>query len=704
MNVTVALTVFILVIIALAIVAITVTRRRARKVEFRYRDAVERRYNLLEAIPDGLYIVDDRERITLVNEEAERLLRAQAGDLVGRCLEDVVGPLASDLVPELRRARASGQIVERTACFRSTDMWVELRVQPAARETLVYLRDVTERTHADLRLRESESRLKLLMGQVPAILWTADRHGALSSATGAGLALVDQTMKPTIGRSIASIFENSEATTALARVLAGEAMQFESAHDGRRLRHDVEALRDDVGAIVGAVGVALDITEMRNTQDHLLAVARRDALTGLPNRLGLEETLRETIAASQESGMPAAVFFVDLDRFKTINDTLGHRTGDALLCSVAERLAITLGPGDVIARPGGDEFIIVARSVRDFEDVQAAAARIQRRLGQAFTVDERELFIGASVGAAMYPDHGSTPEELLKHADIAMYRVKASGRGAFALFDSTMRAASIERLGIENDLRQALVRNEFSIVFQPFVSRTRRIVGCETLLRWRSGSHGDVTPTEFIAMAEEMGLIVQITRWVLEEACTFAMLVRRDRPDFRINVNISGRDLYDAQFASFVAETLERSGLEPGALELEVTENVLLDDRAIVSLNKIRALGVNIAVDDFGVSYSVLSSVKRLPITALKIDRSFIDGVATSVLDQAIVKAIVTLAKTLDLRIVAEGVETESQWRFVLDLEVDEVQGYYTGRPLSEAKFHEALGKVIPIERIARRA
>jgi diguanylate cyclase (GGDEF)-like protein/PAS domain S-box-containing protein len=679
-------------------------RHRLRKSDARFHDAVERRYNLLEAIPDGLYIVDRNERITLVNEEAERLLRATSGELVGQTLVDIVGPLASDIVPELRRARALGETVERTLNFRATETTIELRIKPGARETLVYLRDISERSRADVRLRESEGRLRLLMGQVPALLWTIDRHEIITSATGVGVALVETRGTSCVGRPFSTIFRHGEASAAIERALRGEPVQFESVHTDRWLRHDVEALRDSEGALIGAIGVALDVTEMRNTQLHLAEIARRDSLTGLPNRFGLEENLGDAIAAAARNGESFAVLFVDLDRFKTINDTLGHRAGDSLLRGVAERLSAALQPGDSIARPGGDEFIIVSRNIHDHEDVRACAARIHRRIAESFAVDGRELYVGASIGAAVYPDHATTPEQLIQLADVAMYKAKSAGRGTYALFDGGMQAASLERLALESDLRQALARNEFTVVYQPFVGPSRRIVGCEALLRWRLGEEGEVPSGRFIGMAEEMGLIVEITRWVLEQACTFAASIRRERPDFRMNVNISGRDLYDANLAYHVAQVLERTGLPPSGLELEVTESVLLDDRAIASLDKIRALGVRIAVDDFGVSYSVLSSIKRLPITTLKIDRSFVDGVVTSILDQAICKAIVTLGKSLGLRIVAEGVETEGQMRFVSDLEVDEIQGYYTGRPVTATAFLETIGKVIPLERAVRRA
>jgi EAL domain-containing protein (putative c-di-GMP-specific phosphodiesterase class I) len=309
------------------------------------------------------------------------------------------------------------------------------------------------------------------------------------------------------------------------------------------------------------------------------------------------------------------------------------------------------------------------------------------------------LCIGASLGGAVYPEHGSTPEQLIKHADVAMYRAKAAGRGAYVVFDGGMQAASLEKLELENDLRNALDRGEFACVFQPIVGRSHRIVGCEALLRWENPQRADLDPAVFVGMLEEMGAIVQVTRWILETAIAFASRVRKKRPDFRIAVNVSGRDLYDPHLALFVGDLLQRTNMAPSGLELEVTESVLLDERAIRTLEQLRALGVRIAVDDFGVSYSVLSCVKRLPITTLKIDRSFVEGVVTSVPDQAIIKAIVALSKALGLRVIAEGIESEVQLRYVADLDVDEMQGFYIGHPLSEALFIAMFDKVVAIER-----
>ncbi len=676
--------------------------RSARHAE-KHRDAVERRYALLETIPDGLYILDRAERFTLVNEQAERLLHEAAGSLVGRGIVDVLGPLACDLVPEIRLARRDGTTIERTIGFRATDTTIEVRITPSARETLVSLRDISARTRADVRLRESESRFRLVMGQLPALLWTVDRQRIVTSATGAGTALVETRDATLVGKPFAALFRESEASAALGRALAGLPVQFESMHCDRRLRHDVEALRDESGALIGAIGVALDVTDMRNTQRVLADIARRDALTGLANRLGLEEQLDAAIAAAARSGTSFAVHFLDLDRFKAINDTLGHRTGDALLCAVAERLTAALGQDDALARHGGDEFVIIQRGIHDHHDVRAFAARIQRRLADAVLVDERELFLGASIGAALYPEHGATHERLLDCADLAMYRAKTAERGSFALYDPELHAATLRRRDLEADLRSALANDEFTIVYQPIVDATHRIVACEALLRWRHGTT-EIAPSAYIAIAEELGVIVEITQHVLEVACAFAAGVRRIRPDFRLNVNISGRDLYDAALPAHVAAIVRRTGLPADALELEVNESVLLDERSGAALARLRALGVRVAIDDFRLASDLVSAMRRVAVTALKIDAEVVANAATDDVDRAMCMASVALARSLRLRLVAEGIETEAQMHFVLGLGVDEVQGHLTGKPVPPDQFLTLLDKIVPLDRASRRA
>ncbi|MFN2460819.1 MAG: putative bifunctional diguanylate cyclase/phosphodiesterase [Candidatus Velthaea sp.] len=664
--------------VAVLVRKLAVLRATAASGRAAVSDAVERRYTLLESIPDGVYIIDEADRITHVNEEAERLLRSTAGDIVGRSIEAVLDPLASDLLPEIRRAHALRRTVSRVAYFGATGWWIEIRITPAANETVIYLRDVTIRKAAEARLLESESRLRMLMEQVPAVLWSVDRLGRFVSLSGAGLAALGLREHEFIGRGCSALLGTGEATQSLQTVFAGAPVQFASEAGEHWLRHHVEPLRGSEGTVIGAVGVTLDISEIKQTQDELESAARRDALTGLPNRFALEEVLAEALSTRTPAERRiSAVLFLDVDRFKTINDTLGHRVGDEVLRVVGERLRSSVDVDDVVARPGGDEFIVLLRSVDSPDDVGAIAARLLRRFAEPIVSEGRSLYVTASIGAALCPQHGTTADELIKNADAAMYRAKSAGRGIFAFYDTAMESDARERLLIENDLRGAILRDELRVLYQPIIDvADGRITGCEALVRWTHPVRGEVPPAAFIGIAEESGLIADITRFVLARACSFAASVRERRPDFRVTVNLSPTDLREGDIVSVIHEQLLRTRLAADGLEIEVTENVLLDDTAIVALNALRSLGVRIAVDDFGIAYNSLLYVKRLPITSLKIDRSFVHDVARDHFDQAIVRAIVTLGATLGLTVIAEGIESQAQWDFVNELGCDEAQGF----------------------------
>ena len=649
-------------------------------------DAAERRFNLLEAVGDGVYILDDDLRFTHVNEEAERLLGVIAGDLVGKRLVEIVDPLASDLVPEVRYARRTGNVVTRTHASPAGGRWIEIRVKPAARETLIALRDVSTRTRAEQGIREGEQRLRLVTGNVDAVLWTTDLDARFTQVAGGALGELGLVADELVGNPSSPLI----AEHALREVYAGAPVRAETARGDRWLRHHVEPLRDVQANIVGAVGVSLDVTELKRVQQRLYETAHRDALTGLPNRLSIEQRLRETIDEARRDERRFALLFVDLDRFKTINDTLGHGIGDDVLREVASRLQETLRAGDVIARPGGDEFIILVPRVAHVDEVDAVGRRLVRSLAAPIAVRGRELFVSASVGAAIYPEHGDVAEALVAHADAAMYRAKAFGGNRHALFDATMEAAATERLSLENDLRHALYRDELRLEYQPVVDvLTHRIVGCEALVRWHHKTRGIVAPNDFIGIAEETGVIVALDRWVLNEACATAARLRRSDPDFRVAVNLSPRDLREPDLPEVVAAVLSEHGLPASALAIEVTESVALDDSVLPALRRLCGLGVTVAVDDFGTGYSSLSYLKRLPVTALKIDRAFIRDVASDAYDQAIVGSIVGIAKALGLHITAEGLETEEQVDYVTQLGCDHAQGFRFGRPLAASALAE---------------
>ncbi|MBV9439687.1 MAG: EAL domain-containing protein, partial [Candidatus Eremiobacteraeota bacterium] len=602
---------------------------------------------------------------------------------------DVVDPLASELVPDIRFARRCGSVVERTQHFAATRSWIELRIRPAASETLVSLRDVTERMRAETMLRENEQRLRMVTQNVDAALWTTDRDARLTAIAGGALRDLGLRADQLLGEACTPLVEEE----LLDDVFDGKPVRAVAESGDRWLRHHVEPLRDPDGAVVGAVGVSLDITELKRAQQRLFESAHCDRLTGLPNRRALEQRLATTLEDAQLAGERFALLYLDLDRFKTINDTLGHGVGDAVLREVGRRLHDTLRAQDVIARPGGDEFIVLLPSVEDATEVNVTAQRIIRAFRAPIVVRGRELFVGVSVGAAIFPEHGRTGEQLVAHADAAMYRAKAMGGNRQAFYDASIEAAAADRLSLENDLWHAVPRQELSVLYQPIVDvATRRAVGCEALVRWRHRTRGLIEPSAFIPIAEETGAIVALDRFVLGEACATAARMRALVPSFRVAVNLSPRDLREPDLPDVVAALLADHRLEPSALTIEVTEHVALDDSILPALRRLCAIGVGVTVDDFGVGYSSLAYLKRLPITGLKIDRAFIDDVADDAYDQAIVGSIVTVARTLGLHVTSEGIETTQQLDFVAGLRCDDAQGYLFGIPLDRETLEQSIG------------
>jgi len=636
------------------------------------RGLTERGYNVVESIPDGFFIIDKNWRFSHVNERAEELLRKNAGELIGVRVQDVLDPLASDLVPEMLSVRRQGAPLERLQHFQSTDKWIEIRMQPANDELLVHLRDVTEGKKSELLLKTSAS-LRLLLAQMPAVVWTVDRDLRLTSIRGAAEQRLcpDDLVGGPYGASIDDPEQRRACLVELRRALEGEAVRYETRQNGRWLQNDVEPLRDGEGGVIGAIGVMLDVTDVRESAERFARLARQDVMTQLPNRLALEESLPALLEEAAAKNGPVAALFIDIDRFKTINDTLGHRVGDELLRGIAARLQERLINRASIFRSGGDEFVAVAMGV---------LATFQ----EPFVIDSRELFVTASIGTSLFPQNARTAEELIAFADSAMYSAKEAGRNNVKSYDGTMHATVLERMGLEQDLRQSLARGELQLLFQPIVdTSTKRIVTAEALVRWQHPTLGELGPEVFIPIAEESGTIVEISRWVLKQACSTAARIRAiAAPEFRVSVNLSPRDFYEQDCAATIAAVLAETGLPPRALELEVTENIVLNDLAVATLLRIHAMGVQIVVDDFGKGYSSLSYIKRLPVHAIKIDKGFIDDVTRDPYDQGIVKAITTLAQTLGLRVIAEGIETEAQWEFIRALRCDQAQGYLFHSPM----------------------
>ena len=440
---------------------------------------------------------------------------------------------------------------------------------------------------------------------------------------------------------------------------------------------------DDRGAFCGFRGVGSDVTEQRASADKINRMARYDTLTGLPNRLLVNETLARAMAEADKWGGRCAFMMIDLDRFKAVNDTLGHPIGDRLLGRVSERLGQLMDGNTVCGRLGGDEFAVVVPDASNSADVERLAHRIIETLSRPYEVDQHTLYIGASVGLAIGPRDGRSSEMLIRSADLALYRSKDAGGGVFHAYEPKLHVQAEERRVLEIALRQALDKGEMSLAYQPVVDAgTGKLCGFEALLRWTSPEFGNVSPVKFIPLAEEARLIAPIGAWVLRTACEEAA---RWPSGIRVAVNVSPDQLQNPNFVTTVTQSLASSGLSAERLELEVTESVFMHEGlgATKVLDRVLDLGVRLSLDDFGTGYSSLGYLSRTRFSSIKIDRSFVQGAAKGVREAvAIIRAVVALAKSLGMATTAEGVETEHEHRMVEELGCTKVQGYYFGRPL----------------------
>lgn len=454
--------------------------------------------------------------------------------------------------------------------------------------------------------------------------------------------------------------------------------------------------RDDDGQVAYYEGTVEDITSRRLYQAQIERQANYDSLTGLANRTLLGTRLHATIEEAAGTGGQVAVAFIDLDQFKFINDTFGHELGDSLLQSMADRLRASVRGSDLVARQGGDEFVLLLTGYRP-GDLAGVVQRVHAAIAQPWKAGGREFHVSSSIGVAVYPADGERADLLLRNADAAMYKAKENGRNGFQFFTAELNHALMERLNTEHLLRAALARKQFLLHYQPRIDMaTGRIAGAEALLRWRLPNQGLVSPARFISVAEDTGLIVPIGRWVLHTACQQARAwLDEGLPPVIVSVNVSPRQFREGNIVATIAEALAATRLPAHLLQIELTEGLAMHgaEKYVAMLERIKALGVQIAVDDFGTGYSSLSYLKRFPVDQLKVDRSFVTDLATDPDDAVIVQAIIALGHKLQLRVVAEGVETEQQLEFLRQAGCDEMQGYLFGAPMIASDFVAVLAR-----------
>ena len=466
------------------------------------------------------------------------------------------------------------------------------------------------------------------------------------------------------------------------------------------IEDSVAPIHNREGQATGAVIVFRDVSAARSMAMQMTHSAQHDFLTGLPNRMLLNDRVSQAIAAAERRAKKVAILFLDLDGFKHINDSLGHPIGDKLLQSIAKCLVSCVRGADTVSRQGGDEFVVLLSETEHPEDAAITARRMLQAVAEAHSIDQHDLHVTTSIGVSVYPDDGLDAETLIKNADTAMYQAKENGRQSYQFFKPVMNVRAVERQSIEESLRRALERKEFSLHYQPKVKlATGEITGAEALIRWTHPTRGAVSPANFIPVAEDCGLILPIGQWVLREACKQARIwLDAGLPLGSIAVNISSMEFRDDSFLENVFTTLSETGLDPKSLELELTESVLMKraESAASVLKALRARGVQIAVDDFGTGYSSLSYLRKFPIDALKIDQSFVRQITSAPDDTTIVTAVISMGRSLKLRVVAEGVETQEELAFLQAHNCDEAQGYYFHRPVLPEQFAKLLKSGIP--------
>ncbi len=625
----------------------------------------------------------------------ERLVATGEVEVVGAPSVDWLG------VPLMRGDRAFGVIVVQSYSEKA-------RYTEEDRDILTFVAQhvaaALDRRRAADALRESEARFRTLAETAPCAIFIYQDDGfryanpAAASITGFNR---DELRDLSFWRLVHQDFREAVRERGLARQ-RGESVparyEFKiERRDGEERWLDSSASSVEFGGRPAVLGIAFDVTERKRAEEQIKSLAYHDVLTGLPNRLLFNDRLNVAVAQAHRQQQRLGILFLDLDRFKVINDSLGHSLGDRLLQAVAERLEAGVREGDTVARLGGDEFILLLPGIARADDIARVAEKILDSLRLPFRLEGRDLFVTASIGLSLYPEDGLDGETLVKNADIAMYRAKEQGRDNFQLYTQTMNERAVERLQLESSLRKALAHGELLLHYQPLLDlSTGRVHGVEALLRWEHPESGLVYPGEFMHLAEITSLILPIGVWTLRTACAQIKKWQEEgHPHLSVAVNLSARQFSQPEVVEHVKRALRETGLSARSLDLEITESHAMAnaEATIHTLRELKALGVRISIDDFGIGYSSLSYLKRLPIDTLKIDQSFVRDITSDPDDAAIATAIIALAHTLKLRVVAEGVETQQQLEFLSTRQCDRMQGFLFSRPLAAADCGEFLAR-----------
>lgn len=695
------------------------SEQKLRKTEERFR-------SLVEGVKDyAIFLLDSRGFVASWNAGAERIKGYRADEIIGQHFSrfyptEVIAEGKPEKV--LETAAREGRFTEEGWRLRKdkSRFWASV-VITALRDENGHLqgfskvtRDITERKIMEEALFAEKERAQVTLNCIGDAVACTDIRGNISFLNLVAETMTGWSSHEAIQRHKSDILRilvtaSRETIKNPMDFAVGEGPSTPLPLDCVLVRRDgfeipiegsVAPIHDRAGEPSGAVIVFRDVRAARAITDQITHSAEHDFLTGLPNRMLLNDRVGQAITLALRQKKQVAVLFLDLDGFKHINDSLGHSIGDQLLQSIAERLVHCVRSADTVSRQGGDEFVVLLSEMERPEDAAVSARRLLQEVARSHSIGQHDLYVSASIGISIYPGDSADAETLIKNADAAMYQAKEDGRHSYQFFTPAMNVRAVERQSIEESLRRALERQEFTLDYQPKISlRSGRITGAEALLRWTHPTRGLVPPGQFIPVAEDCGLILPIGRWVLREACRQAMTwLESGLPHITVAVNISAIEFRDEHFLESAFAIIRETGLDPRSLELELTESVLMKraESTEFILRALRARGVRLAVDDFGTGYSSLSYLRKFPIDTLKIDQSFVRQIVTAPDETTIVTAIISMGRSLKLRVVAEGVETQQELAFLQAHNCDEAQGYYFSRPLAPREFALLLENGLP--------
>jgi diguanylate cyclase (GGDEF)-like protein/PAS domain S-box-containing protein len=693
--------------------------------ELRQRRSAERELRASEAriraitnnLPALIVYVDSGERYRFCNQHVQNVFGVGPDRLVGATMREIAGAtLYTEIEPHIREVlrgkpvsfdgshTARGHLIHH-----HTEYIPDIGDDGSVRGFYALSFDITGRKAAEDALFQEHERAEVTLSSIGDAVMTTDAEGKISylnpiaelmtgwddvSARGLPLEdvfrIINVDSREKVMNPLAQAMQENRIVE-----LAADSLLITKTGTEIAIEDSAAPIRDRSRTVIGGVLVFRDVSEMRALAVRMARMAHHDALTDLPNRLLLRDRLAQAITVAARNKQKLAVLFCDLDRFKQVNDSLGHAYGDALLKEVALRLTRCVRASDTVSRQGGDEFLILLQDVTDTASIAVSAEKIRAAICTPFDIQDHVVHIGVSIGISIFPDDGADQHALIKHADAAMYEAKNNGRDRFQFFTEVMNANTQQRYELENDLRNAIAQDDFNLHYQPkFDFLTGDLVGAEALLRWPEGAVKGHTTQAFIQFAEETGLIHYIGAWVLQETCE--QIKRWQDAGYKplpISVNVSALQIRQRNFAEQVAGIANAAAISPSLLELEITESMLIDaeDGAIEQMQKLRDLGVRLSIDDFGTGYSSLMYLKKFPINTLKIDRAFVSEMATSRHSAAITLAIITLAKSLALEVVAEGVETIDQAEMIFAQGCQIMQGYLFARPLTQGQFEVLL-------------